>query len=57
MPKTSSFNNNLNIFRRKCKHDDQIYRNQICDNIFQNMKSDAKTFWNLLKMNPLIKLN
>jgi hypothetical protein len=44
-------------FRRKSKHDEKIYRNQICDKIFQNMKSDAKTFWNLLKMNPLIKLN
>ena len=26
----------------------KIYKNQICDKIFQNMKSDPKTFWNLL---------
>ena len=36
-------------FRRKCKHDEKIYKNQICDKIFQNMKiSDPTTFWNLL---------
>jgi hypothetical protein len=26
----------------------KIYKNQICNKIFQNMKSDPKTFWNLL---------
>jgi hypothetical protein len=34
-------------FRRKCKHDEKIYKIQICDKIFQNMNSDPKTFPNL----------
>jgi hypothetical protein len=35
-------------FRRKCKHGEKIYKNQIFNKMSQNMKSDPKTFWNLL---------
>ncbi|CAG2189584.1 unnamed protein product [Mytilus edulis] len=34
--------------RRKCKQEEKLYKNKICSDLSNNIKSDPKSFWDLL---------
>ena len=35
-------------YRRKCKIEERKYKQQLCDDIYSNIKNDPKTFWNVI---------
>ena len=35
--------------RRKCKIEERKYKQQLCDDIYSNIKNDPRTFWNVIK--------
>jgi hypothetical protein len=35
-------------YRRKCKIEERKYKQQLCDDIYSNIKNDTKTCWNVI---------
>jgi hypothetical protein len=35
-------------YRRKCKIEERKYKQQLCDDIYSNIKNDPRTFWNVI---------